>query len=484
MGLGTQADPYLIEGLNFTQMVSPVTLVNTTSYVDILNGNIVNCTSGISLIDCQNVLIQNVQLENITTTGILIQSNSIIVQNISITNNLLVNNSIGINIGQNCSNLSVNSNQLNLVGMGIESTSAVNDSERMIGNNSIINFLEYGIYCNSNGANRLINNTFWGNFPDSDIGIFAINSQGGILMKNNFLANCSIGTYLSNGTTIPSYICNSIFVYCNQSFIVIENMSSYQVQDNTFLFNNEQEPFVLGSVANFSSNYYSNYQKLYPQATLNGSYYSIPYVIGSPEQVDNRPLITSPIQTQSYFQPPMNLSINIWNWELNWRWIWQNYQLDLFRQYSLSMNNALIAQGYYQEAGFNLTLQSANFQAGNYTFTLIISNGLGPALKSIITINYILLPTNSTIFPPNSTSSSNPITTWVLIGIIGAMGIAILTGSILISKRRKQLTRKSEERNPVITNKFHSRQHTSIFQFCPRIFCVCHHCSGICRSSK
>ena len=122
--------------------------------MDILNGDIVNCTSGISLIDCQNVLIQNVQLENITTTGILIQSNSIIVQNISITNNLLVNNSIGINIGQNCSNLSVNSNQLNLVGIGIESTSAVNDSERMIGNNSIINFLEYGIYCNSNGADQ------------------------------------------------------------------------------------------------------------------------------------------------------------------------------------------------------------------------------------------------------------------------------------------------------------------------------------------
>ena len=174
IGSGTQSDPYLIEDFNENQLNNPINITRTTDYVNFLSDNISNCNTGILLTDSSNINIRNINFVNVSIVGIMVQAELNDVQNISINSNFFQNVTVGINISQYCSQISVVANQISQVGIGIESTTAKIDSDRMITDNIISNIMNYGILCNSSGPDQLENNIIKGDLPEFQRSVFML----------------------------------------------------------------------------------------------------------------------------------------------------------------------------------------------------------------------------------------------------------------------------------------------------------------------
>ncbi|MFX1514762.1 MAG: NosD domain-containing protein [Promethearchaeota archaeon] len=162
-GSGTEADPFIITGLNITSTSDCIWIQSTDVYFQIINciliggGAVFPGSNGITLFDVKNGIIKNnfiTQHEN--AVGLGGASNNVI------TNNYLVQNFRGVGGSDSTDNLFVENTIHNSEEIGIN----LGDSNtNIIANNTISYNLGHGILCEGDSNGNVIT---WNNFIDNN----------------------------------------------------------------------------------------------------------------------------------------------------------------------------------------------------------------------------------------------------------------------------------------------------------------------------
>jgi parallel beta-helix repeat protein len=258
-GAGTYDDPYMIENFNITESSSDlINISNTTVYFQInnvyLNG-LLTTTSGISLSNVQNAIIENNFIHS-NSAGIKVTNSSdLIFHNNSIFSNL----GIGIML-DNITNCSLISNFIhdNLVtGLYLKNSCNTTISYNHISNHHYGEFFRSGILL-TNSINTLINNN---SLFNNHYGINLLNSA-----NNNLIINNTIYENLRYGLRLE-YASNNVIEYNTISKNQFYGMqikigcNNNTINYNTYTDNNEGKAQAADDgVSNaFTGNYWNDW---------------------------------------------------------------------------------------------------------------------------------------------------------------------------------------------------------------------------------
>jgi parallel beta-helix repeat protein len=277
-GSGTVDDPYLIEGFNITASKGNLIGISTTTIYFTIKNNILNglskASSGISLLNVVNGIIENNNIVNHESYGVVLDHSS---HNV-ITNNTITNNFIGLRLGRHGDNTITKNTINNNINSGINSDHSRNDifSRNVVTGNHHVGILFQGSAGSTVFANVISNNSFQGIFlsasEDCTIssnfisnnryeGVHASGSDQIGISNNTISNNGHEGLFLSD--SISFSVLNNNISKNNGYGVLFDELSHYgTISGNFFVGNNPvgESQACDGGIDNiFENNYWNDW---------------------------------------------------------------------------------------------------------------------------------------------------------------------------------------------------------------------------------